>query len=79
MDVTKGVNNQNRTNPWKRNKAGLLGVAAQGSRFYAYIRARPGERQIRLGVFKTAQEAHEAYLAAKRKYHPTSHLGSIQP
>lgn len=49
------------------SKSGLLGVEISRDKFSARI-SISGKR-IGLGTFDTAQEAHEAYMAAKRKLH----------
>lgn len=68
-DVTPRVNMENRQRPNKNNRAGLLGVATKpGNRFAAKIESRG--RVKCLGTFGTAEEAHQAYLRAKREIHP---------
>ena len=47
-----------------KNITGLPGVAISGSKFSSKIRMGIGQR-VTLGYFKTAIEAHEAYLKAK--------------
>ena len=44
------------------------GCEKRGSRWRASIRV--GGKNTRLGTFDTEEEAHAAYLAAKRVYHP---------
>jgi len=66
----------------KNSKTGFLGVRAVFSK--AKVRAKVETRFsaqiglnrkcIYLGVFKTPEEAHEAYVKAKRKLHPTCTL-----
>lgn len=51
----------------KRNKSGLLGVSKHGDAWQSTIRV--GGRHIHLGRFKSAVDAHEAYLQAKREAH----------
>jgi hypothetical protein len=65
--ATYKINNQNQRAPRSDNKSGFLGVCAHKNRFYAYIKI--GDKVKNLGAFLTAEEAHEAYLAAKRKHH----------
>ena len=65
--ATRAINTQNIRSAQKNNKCGFLGVMAFKDKFHAKIRAKG--RLIYLGVFKTAQEAHAAYLLAKRKLH----------
>jgi hypothetical protein len=49
------------------NKTRLTGVVPWKKRFQAKICV--DYKRINLGSFKTAEEAHAAYLAAKAKYH----------
>jgi hypothetical protein len=69
-DVTTAENIQNQKRAHKRNKSGFLGVSwhIAGKRWRARICA--DNKQIVLGYFNTPEEAHQAYLIAKRKYHP---------
>jgi hypothetical protein len=68
-DVTRSVNAQNQRKAQANNQAGLLGVRRCHKRWRATIRI-PGEpRQRHLGTFTSAQEAHAAYLEAKRRHH----------
>jgi hypothetical protein len=61
-------NAQNRSRPNRNNKVGLLGVCPEGAtRFGAKIRVN-GVR-IWLGAFDTPEEAHGAYIKAKRDLH----------
>lgn len=67
-DVAPIVNLQNRHNaPVNNLSTGLLGVDKVGNRFRAAIMAEGKRRHI--GLFKTALEAHEAYLKEKRRLH----------
>lgn len=50
------------------SKTGILGVVACGKKFTAAIGF--GGRHKHLGSFTTADEAHQAYLKAKRIHHP---------
>jgi len=66
-DVPHRVNTQNQRKAAANNKSScLLGVTSSGSRHRAFIWAG---RQIYLGTFHSAEEAHAAYLAAKRQFH----------
>lgn len=67
-DVHRSVNQQNRKAPQKNNKCGLLGVTAAGHKFKATVRV--GNKSHHAGTFSSPQEAHEAYLKAKRALHP---------
>ena len=66
-DVTQLVNCQNRRTATRNNWAGLLGVRARKYGFDARIVV--SGKSIYLGGFKTAEEAHTAYLQAKRQLH----------
>ena len=65
--VPRGVNQQNLRRAHKNNRSGLLGVSKWRNRWGARIKV--DGVQTWLGVFDTPQEAHEAYLAAKRQMH----------
>lgn len=60
-------NSGNRRAPNKNNRSGFLGVAIVGARFLASI--GKGRKHLRLGEFDTPEEAHAAYLHAKRQLH----------
>lgn len=62
-------NNQNRLKPQRNNTSGFLGVGwnKQNKRWKAQITV--DNQTKHLGHYDTPEEAHEAYLAAKRKYH----------
>jgi hypothetical protein len=68
-DVSVVVNGQNRKGSQNNNHTGLLGVGwhKQAGKFQSRIKI--GNKLIWLGLFLTAEEAHTAYLKAKRKYH----------
>lgn len=65
-DVHK--NAQNRRVAKKGSKSGFLGVTPKRGRFEATIMLH-GKGNY-LGQFKTAEEAHAVYVAAKRQLHP---------
>lgn len=72
-EATHSQNSQNFRQATKRSTTGLLGVRIHKYKgaivsFWSSIRV-DGELQY-LGSFKTPEEAHEAYLEAKRKLHP---------
>lgn len=60
-------NAQNIHRSHRDSKTGLLGVEVCRNKFMARISIR-GVR-IGLGSFDTAEEAHQAYMAAKRAFH----------
>jgi len=65
--VPRNLNQQNMRRAHKRSRSGLLGVGKRDGRWYARIAINDAE--VWLGRFDTAQQAHEAYLAAKRQMH----------
>lgn len=67
-DVTPAVNQQNHTRAQTGNPTGLRGVTRINSGFKASIKP-VGSKQIYLGVYRTPQEAHGAYLLAKSTLH----------
>lgn len=69
-DVTRSVNNQNLHVANRRNRScGLLGVTWNRGKWTAQI-SIPGIGKKNLGRFDDPNNAHSAYLEAKRKYHP---------
>jgi hypothetical protein len=68
-EATKIENQQNQKRAQRNNASGFLGVSpvCQARTFTARIKV--GGRQVYLGNFATANEAHEVYLAAKRQWH----------
>lgn len=71
-DVSGSVNQQNQKRATKCSKTGLIGAhrasdAPRSKQFMARIRVNGKSKY--LGMFPTAEEAHEAYLAAKRQFH----------
>jgi hypothetical protein len=68
--ATHSQNCVNRTRP-NRIGDGRRGVNRIGSRFQASISIRLAgkKKRVHLGMFGTADEAHEAYLGAARKLH----------
>ena len=70
-DVSTSGNQQNQKTPQIHNKSGFLGVdkLRTGKKWRAQITVN--NRKIYLGVFKTPEDAHQAYLQAKRQLHST--------
>lgn len=66
-DVPLAVNRQNIKGAMAGKKIPILGVRSQRSRFSALITLNG--RRIYLGSFGTTEEAHRAYLSAKRRIH----------
>jgi hypothetical protein len=58
-DVSHSINLQNRKSATIKNKTGFLGVVKRGNKYAAHI--HKNGKQIYLGLFTTAQEAHQAY------------------
>ena len=65
--VNETGNSQNIRKPNKRNKSGFMGVIFFQRKWRANITHKRKTRW--LGDFETPEEAHEAYLMAKRKLH----------
>jgi hypothetical protein len=65
--ATAEMNAHNRRRAQKGSESGLLGVARNGNNWQAYIRVQ--KKPVYLGTFKTPEEAHQVYIAAKRKFH----------
>jgi HNH endonuclease len=68
---TAEYNLQNQRNPHTNNVSGLLGVHTSNNKsksFRSKITANGIQKHI--GYFKCKEEAHEAYLKAKRELHP---------
>lgn len=67
--ATVSQNLQNLRNARSDNKSGFLGVGLhkRSNKYYAHIRI--GGKLKHLGSFKTAEQAHAVYLAAKREQH----------
>ena len=67
--VKHADNMHNQRRPHKNNRSGFLGVVIRpnSSRFWSKIRV--GNKNIHLGVFDTAEEAHSAYIKAKMAMH----------
>lgn len=68
-DVSRGTNNQNLKGAQRNNRSsGLLGAYRKGVRWQAQIMVNGVGTT--LGTFDTPEEAHAAYLEAKRLFHP---------
>lgn len=67
-DVSRSVNAQNQKRAKISNKLGLLGVSQLPSGNFKAIIVLNGNRNY-LGVFSNSDDAHYAYLKAKRKLH----------
>lgn len=69
-EVSKALNQQNMRTARRGNQSGLIGVSLISSGGY-YSQIMTSGRLTHLGSFKTAEEAHAAYLEAKRRLHST--------
>lgn len=67
--ATAAINTQNERRARSSNKSGFLGVRQMASgRFGASIESEG--RQLWIGTFETAEQAHAAYVQVKRRIHP---------
>ena len=68
--ANRSENNQNKRSALSNNKLGVLGVSLckSTSKYRATIVIN--KKQKTIGRFNTKEEAHEAYLIAKREIHP---------
>jgi hypothetical protein len=70
-DATPSMNLQNAKRPSKNKRSSpYRGVYKEGNRYRARI-AIDG-KNVHLGSFLTPERAQEAYMEAKRRFHPTS-------
>lgn len=69
-DVPQGQNAQNRRRPDFDSKTGLLGVTYRADRKRKYVaQIVHNKKTYVIGGYETSQEAHQAYLDAKRTLH----------
>lgn len=66
--ATETLNGQNRRRANKNSRTGVLGAHKHTENSYR-SRIKVGPTNIYLGVFKSAEEANLAYVAAKRELH----------
>ncbi len=66
-DTTLAVNAQNQRRASSASQTGFLGVKASGGKFQARIFSE--RKRLILGTFPRAEEAHAAYIEAKRRLH----------
>jgi hypothetical protein len=68
-EATNTFNCQNRRGPRKNGTSGFLGVSWYKASCKWMASIRVNGTQIHLGYFSTPEEAHAAYLSAKRLHH----------
>lgn len=68
-DVDKFINMQNEVRVRKNNACGLMGAHFRKERNKWVAQLRVNGKSRRFGSFNTPEEAHHAYLKAKRLYH----------
>lgn len=69
--VTNFENQQNMRKAYSTNKSGLIGAFYSSIYKNWFSRICVNGKRKWLGCFKTPEEAHQAYLRAKRELHPT--------
>lgn len=67
-EVSKTLNQQNMVSAQARTSSGLIGAHKAPTGYQSAIQVEG--KQQHLGYFKTAEEAHAAYIEAKRRLHP---------
>ncbi len=76
--VSNAENQQNQRKAHRSSSSGLLGAYKHpDGKWMASIKV--GGKQRHIGLFHTAQEAHEAYLRAKAELHPFQTLSEVSP
>lgn len=71
-EATRTLNQENVRRARRDNSTGFLGVRRMKSNFQANIRV--GGRSKNLGTYPTPEQAHAAYVEAKRRLHPGNTL-----
>ncbi len=66
-DISQALNNQNIRQARKDNSTGVLGVTKDRNKFAA--RVGVNGKVLYIGSFDTVEDAHSAYLTAKRSLH----------
>jgi hypothetical protein len=66
-DASRLVNQQNMRRAVAGSASGLLGAHKKRGKWSSQIKVRGV--LVKLGIFETADQAHAAYLAAKRQLH----------
>lgn len=67
-EATRSLNGQNQRNPQVGSESGFLGVSRSRKKWRAHIMV--DSIPYCLGSFATPEEAHAAYVQAKREHHP---------
>lgn len=71
-NVSHAINTANLVGPQENNTSGYLGVTRYKRKWRAQISVNGKMRYI--GLFATAEDAHQAYLRTKAIHHPESFL-----
>ncbi len=71
-DVSHEINTANLVAPQSNNTSGHLGVTRHKGRWRAQISVNGKMRYV--GLFATAEAAHQAYLSAKALHHPSAFI-----
>ena len=66
--ATNQENSQNERKARNKSRVNLLGVCRKGKKYKAQIKVKG--KTINIGYFTNEQDAHEAYVRAKRQLHP---------
>lgn len=72
-DVSRRTNQQNLRRASSRSSCGVQGVCRNGKNGWMATIGYQGKSRY-LGTFRTTEEAHAAYVAAKRELHPGNTL-----
>lgn len=68
-EVSSAINNQNKRHAQRTSQSGLIGAYFKPKKNFYQAGITVGGKFTSLGCFKTADEAHAAYVAAKRQLH----------
>lgn len=68
--ATRALNMQNLRRANENSSSGLLGVERIGNRGFWCARIGVFGKRVYLGCFNNPEDAHQAYLEAKRRLHP---------
>lgn len=67
--ATRSQNQQNFRKPFSTSKSGMLGASWHAHKRKWRAAIKVGNKHEHIGYFDTAEEAHAAYVEAKRKHH----------